>query len=107
MEHHLTIRQGPNRLAVFADIADQHDAGMRDPVPFSRRHMAVAPAEFAKQGGKAQLVFLGQFLTRKDHHQMVEPGPVNFPERGSVDRLGEIDICYPGAQRVIEFFGLH
>ena len=59
MEHHLAVRQGPDGLAVFADVRDQHD--IVEETVEARRTKGLRPRQLpdlAEDGGDIQQVLL-------------------------------------------------
>ena len=87
VELHLAVRQGADRLAVFADVGDQHHCRMLRAdelrrVDFRRRAEAL---------GEADLIVLGQRLVAQQDDQMLVPGTEDLLKTRIVEGLAQID----------------
>ncbi len=92
MEHHLAVGQRADRLAVLADVGDQHDAGQQARIALGE--ILGRPAERADLAKKARCphqIFLRQILLGKDDDEMIEPGLVDCPNGLRVGLLAQID----------------
>ena len=79
VKHHLAVRYGADRFAVFADVGDQHDA-------FGQRIVSLR-VEFLRSGDLArlaepvcniELTRCVQVLAAKQQDDVVEPGPIDL-----------------------------
>src|SRR5712691_4281338 len=78
VEHHLAVRQRSDRLAVLADVRNEHDPGQEPRIALweescrSTRH-----AHLAEIAGDADEVFLLELLIRENDHEVIEPGLID------------------------------
>ena len=87
MKHHLAVGQRADRLAVFADVRDQHDAGQHARIALGKIfRRPVQLAKLAEIPGHPNEIFLRQALAGKNDHEVIEPGLVNGAD-GLVIRL--------------------
>src|SRR3989440_6002831 len=70
VEHHLAVRQGSDRLAVLADVRDEHDPGQEPRVPLWKESWRSARhAHLAEIARDADEVFLPERLARGNDHE--------------------------------------
>jgi hypothetical protein len=92
VEHHLAVGQGADRLAVLADVRDQHDAGQDLRIAFREEFWWPARhALFAEIAGDADQILLRQLLLREDDDDVVEPRLVDRLNGGLVRLLTQIE----------------
>ena len=95
---HVAIGQQADRLAVLADIADQHDA-LEQLRHAGWAHLGRARQfrEFAEIAGRAQELLLVQILPAKHEYQAIKPRGIDGFPRALVKGLGQINAANLGA----------
>jgi hypothetical protein len=86
MEMHLAVGQSADRLAVLADVRDQHHRRMIAHELFGVDHRRWT--EFFRE---ANLVLLAQLLTTQEDDKVPMPGVLDLRESIIVDLLAQID----------------
>ena len=101
VEKHLAVRQRADRLAVDADVGDQHhrvvDRGR------VLRPLALGPgagADAAERRGEAELLFLGEAGRAEQQHDVVAPRRPQRPGGVRVDRRGDVEPDDLRAERI-------
>ena len=92
MEHHLAIRQRADRLAILADVGDQHDAWQNLGVSLGKEFRRPARHSLlAEIAGNADEVLLGELLSREHDHKVIEPSLVDRLDGVVIGLLAQID----------------
>jgi hypothetical protein len=93
VEMHLTVGQGADRLAVFADIRDQHHRRV-----IAHELLGVDHRRRPKLFREANLVLLSQLLTAQQNHEVLVPGVLDLREGVIVDVPAQVDADDLGTQ---------
>ena len=85
MKLHLAVGQRANRLAVLANVRDQHDRGVGANV-----FPGVDHRRRTKALGEADLILLGELLVPQQDHEVLVPGGENLLEGLIVEARAQI-----------------
>ncbi len=94
VEVHLAVRQGADRLAVLADVRDQHDGGVA-----AHELLGVDHGGRPEHFREADLILLAQLLIAQQDHEMLVPGVPDLGADVFIDVLAQIDADDFGAER--------
>src|SRR5215510_10151122 len=95
VEMHLAVRECADRLAVLADVRDEHHGGMLDAE-------GAAGGDWCRRAehlGKAHLRVLIERLVAQQDHQILMPGVEKRLLERVVDRIAQVDTQDLGAER--------
>ena len=81
VEVHLAVRQGADRLAVLADVRDQHDGGVT-----AHELLGVDHGRRPEHFREADLILLAQLLIAQQDHEMLVPGVPDLRADVFIDR---------------------
>ncbi len=110
VEHHLAVGQRSDRLAVLADVRNEHDPRQEPRIALGEElRRPTRHAHLAEIAGDADQVFLLELLVRENDHEVIEPGPIDRldgfvvghvmqvqPANFRPDMLGERNNIEPG-----------
>ena len=85
-------------LSGIADIGDQHNARMLGILRPGGSHNF----QLAKITAESFLICFAQILTREDHDDIFEPGPLESDHGFGIELLAQINTADPGTQRVTQ-----
>ncbi len=94
MEVHLAVGQSADRLAILADIGDQHHRRIA-----GREPPRVAHGERSETFGESDLVLLRELLIAQENDEVLVPDVQHLRSKPIVHRLAQIDSDDFGAQR--------
>ncbi len=94
MEVHLAVGERADRLAVFADIGDEHYRGM---AAYELRRMNLG--RWAEHLGEANLVLFGEMLIAQQDDEVLVPDVAHLRDGSVVERVAQVDADDLGAER--------
>jgi hypothetical protein len=94
VEVHLPVRQGADRLAVLADVRDQHDRGVA-----AHELLGVDHSRRPEHFRETDLIPFAQLLVAQQDDEMPVPGVPELRAGLFIDVLAQIDADDLGAQR--------
>ncbi len=95
VEMHLAVGQRADRLAVLADVRNEHHGRMLD----AERATGGDLRGRTERLGEAHLRVLVERLVAQQDHQMLMPGVEEFLLERLVDRIAQVDAQDLGAER--------
>src|SRR4029450_5804676 len=102
MENHLAVGQGADRLAVLADVGDQHDPGQQARIALGKIFGRPGQlAELAEVAGHAEQILLRERLAGKDDDE-IEPGPIDGADGLLVGLFAQIEAADFGPDMLAE-----
>jgi hypothetical protein len=93
MEMHLAVGQGADRLAVLADVGDQHHRGV-----VAHELLGMDDRRRPEFFREPDLVFLAQILTAQHNDEILVPGVAYLREAAGIDVITQVDTENLGPQ---------